>query len=92
MRPKYVIFDVSFERKFEKYKKRLTEKERIKLREKFKIFKEDIFDKRLKTHKLKGRLGDYYALSLSYQDRLVFKIIDDDSVYLIEIGSHNVCY
>lgn len=92
MKPKSIIIDSSFEKKFDKYKKHLTEKERAKLRKKFEIFRDDIFDKRLKTHKLKGGLGDYYAFSLSYRDRLVFKIIDDESVYLIEIGSHEVCY
>ena len=56
------------------------------------IFKENVFDKRLKTHRLKGNLKEYYAFSISYSDRIVFKIIDDDSVYFIEIGSHDVCY
>lgn len=92
MKPKYLIFDASFEKKFEKYKKRLTEKERDRLRDKFEIFRGNTFDKSLKTHKLKGGLGDYYAFSLSHKDRLVFKIVDDESVYLIEIGSHDVCY
>jgi len=92
MKPEHVLFDAAFEKKFEKYKKRLTEKERANLRGKFEIFKENVFDKRLKTHKLKGGLEDYYAFSLSYENRLVFKIADNETVYLVEIGSHDVCY
>ncbi len=73
MKPKYFSYDRGFEKKFEKYKKQLTDSERQRLKSKFEIFKEDIFDKRLKTHKLKGELSDYYAFSISYSDRIVFK-------------------
>jgi mRNA-degrading endonuclease YafQ of YafQ-DinJ toxin-antitoxin module len=56
------------------------------------LFKEDIFNPRLKTHKLKGNLSDYYAISITYSERLVFRILKDGSVYLIEIGPHDICY
>jgi mRNA-degrading endonuclease YafQ of YafQ-DinJ toxin-antitoxin module len=62
------------------------------LREHLAIFKEDVFDKRLKTHRLKGNLKEYYAFSVSYTDRIVFRILEDESVYFIEIGDHDVCY
>ncbi len=39
-----------------------------------------------------GNLKEYYAFSISYSDRIVFKIIEDNSVYFIEIGRHDVCY
>jgi mRNA-degrading endonuclease YafQ of YafQ-DinJ toxin-antitoxin module len=64
----------------------------MKLKQRLEIFKEDIFDERLKTHKLKGNLNDYYAFSISYSDRIVFKLLDDGGIYLIEIGSHEICY
>lgn len=92
MKPKRIIFDSSFEKKFTKYKSRLTDNERNKLRERFEIFKQNVFDNRLKTHKLKGGLEEYYAFSISYRDRLIFKLIDDKTVLLIEIGSHDICY
>jgi len=62
------------------------------LHDRLSFFKEDIFDKRLKTHRLKGNLKDYYAFSISYSDRIVFKILKDNSVYFIDIGSHDICY
>ncbi|MBI3584254.1 MAG: type II toxin-antitoxin system mRNA interferase toxin, RelE/StbE family [Nitrospinae bacterium] len=92
MKPKEIVYDAAFEKKFEKYKKQLTESERKRFKKQLEIFKEDIFDKRLNTHKLKGNLSDYYAFSISYSDRIVFKILDDGSIYLIEIGSHDICY
>jgi mRNA-degrading endonuclease YafQ of YafQ-DinJ toxin-antitoxin module len=92
MKPKYIYFDAAFERKFEKYEARLSETERQRLNKRLEIFADDVFDKRLKTHRLKGELKEYYAFSISYSERLVFKILDDEGIYLIEIGSHDVCY
>jgi len=57
-----------------KYLAGLTEKQKEHLRERLAIFKEDVFDKRLKTHRLKGNLKEYYAFSISYSDRIVFKV------------------
>ncbi len=72
--------------------KQLTDAERQRFKNTLEIFKEDIFDKRLKTYKLKGNLKDYYAFSISYSDRIVFRILDDEGIYFIEIGRHDVCY
>jgi len=92
MKPKYVSYDKAFEKKFEKYKSKLTDGEKDKFRKRFEIFKENIFDKRLETHKLKGNLRDYYAFSIGFSNRVVFKLLDDCGVYFLEIGSHDVCY
>ena len=92
MKPKSIHFDSVFEKHWHKYLTGLTAKQKEHLRKCLAIFKENVFDKRLKTHRLKGNLKEYYVFSISYSDRIVFKIIDDDSVYFIEIGSHDVCY
>lgn len=92
MKPKYILYDFAFEKKFNKYKAQLTDAERKRLRERLEIFKGDVFDKRLKTHKLRGSLRNYYAFSISYSNRIVFKILDDEGVYFIDVGSHDVCY
>ncbi len=92
MKPEYISYDVAFGKLFNKYNGRLNDDERQRLKKRPEIFKEDVFDKRLKTHKLKGALGNYYAFSINYSDRIVFKILDDGGIYFIEIGSHDVCY
>ncbi|MBI5969526.1 MAG: type II toxin-antitoxin system mRNA interferase toxin, RelE/StbE family [Deltaproteobacteria bacterium] len=92
MKPRYVKFDAAFEKRFKKYTAQMSEAERRRLKKRLEIFKEDVFDKRLKTHKLKGELAEYYAFSISYSDRIVFKILDNEGVYLMEIGGHDVCY
>lgn len=92
MKPKLILFDSVFEKHWRKYLAKLTARQKEQMRERLAIFKEDVFDKRLKTHRLKGNLKEYYAFSISHSDRIVFQIIEDNSVYFIEIGSHDVCY
>ena len=92
MKPKSILFDAAFDRKFKKHIVGLSDSQRERFRQKMKLFKEDIFAPGLKTHKLKGNLSDYHSISISYSERLVFKILDDGSVYLIEIGPHDICY
>jgi mRNA-degrading endonuclease YafQ of YafQ-DinJ toxin-antitoxin module len=92
MKPKYFLADKIFERIFSKYKNKLSDTDRRRLKRQFEIFKEDIFDKRLRTHKLKGTLSEYYAFSINYSDRIVFKILDDGGVFLVDLGSHDEVY
>ncbi len=92
MKPAAIHFDSIFEKHWHKYVAGLAAKQKEQLHERLSFFKEDIFDRRLKTHRLKGNLKDYYAFSISYSDRIVFKILKDNSVYFIDIGSHDICY
>lgn len=55
-----------------------------------KIFRNDYFDPKLKTHKLSGKLEDFWACSLSYKTRLIFQIDSDDNIIFIDIGNHDI--
>jgi len=87
---KNIIFDKSFDRNFKKYKKKLTEKEKSKLRQKLEIFKQNPFDKKLKTHKLKGELKNYWGFWINYSDRILFRFLDNQTVFFINIGDHSI--
>lgn len=87
---KTIVFDAHFEKKFEAHKKRLSKKELENLRERFIIFKNNPFDNRLRTHKLKGKLKDYWVFSVSYSDRLLFRFLSKDKIFLIDIGDHGI--
>jgi len=87
---KTIVFDALFERKFEAYKKKLSENKLEKLKERLIIFKNNPFDPRLKTHKLKGRLKNYWVFSISYSDRLMFRFLNKDKVFFIDIGDHSI--
>lgn len=55
-----------------------------------KIFRKDPFSQTLKTRKLSGKLKDYWAFSITYQDRVLFRFINRDEAIFYKIGSHAI--
>lgn len=55
-----------------------------------KIFRNNCFDPRLKTHKLTGALKDYWSFSVTYSDRILFAFIKENEVIFYKIGSHEI--
>jgi addiction module RelE/StbE family toxin len=45
----------------------------------------------LKLHKLKGRLNEFYAISIEYNLRITLEI-ESDLVRLLDIGTHDEVY
>ncbi len=82
----------------QKFKKNLKKKiskspeltERFK--SKVKLFEKDPFNSILRTHKLSGILKGYWAFSIDYDLRVIFKFIDSNTVLLIDIGTHDEVY
>ena len=60
------------------------------LSQKEKIFRKDPFDARLKTHKLKGELADFWAFSISYHWRVVFHFGSQETIIFDSIGTHEI--
>lgn len=56
------------------------------------IFRKNPFDHRLKTHKLKGRLSDFWSFSVSYKHRIVFEFDtkNKSTIYFYDVGDHDV--
>ena len=57
----------------------------------------DPFNPQLETHKLKGKLSGTWACSVSHNQRIVFEFVkskeqNEDSIFLIEIGTHDEVY
>ncbi len=60
-----------------------------------KLLAEDPFVLQLETHKLKGRLSGTWACRVSYDLRIIFDFVkcdEKDSIFLIEIGTHDEVY
>ena len=58
--------------------------------QKEKLFKEDCFDEKLKTHKLKGQLENYWAFSVNYSYRIIFEFAGGVSVGFVDVGTHSI--
>lgn len=83
---KEIIFSRSYLKAFSKLsinvRKLVLKKERG--------FRENCFDSKLKTHKLSGSLEGYYAYSVNYKYRVLFRFINKETVFFIDIDTHDI--
>jgi mRNA-degrading endonuclease YafQ of YafQ-DinJ toxin-antitoxin module len=56
------------------------------------LFSKTPFDRRLRTHKLSGKLEELWAFSVTYDCRVIFRFLNGDEVLLIDIGGHDEVY
>ncbi|KKS96612.1 MAG: Plasmid stabilization system [Candidatus Giovannonibacteria bacterium GW2011_GWA1_43_15] len=54
------------------------------------IFLQDLFDKRLDTHKLHGKLQNFWAFSIDDKYRVVFGFVNDMQAVLLDIDDHDL--
>lgn len=76
--------------KFKKSYKKLPKQIKLRAEEKEEILRTNPFDPRLKTHRLQGRLLNYYSFSISYHYRIVFHIEKNDIFVFDAVGTHEV--
>ncbi|MGD9129654.1 MAG: type II toxin-antitoxin system mRNA interferase toxin, RelE/StbE family [Candidatus Woesebacteria bacterium] len=81
-----IYYTSHFAKKYKKLPvriKKLAEK-------KEKVFRNNLAAKILKTHKLTGKLKNYYAFSINREYRILFCFEKDGSVTFINIGTHAI--
>lgn len=59
---------------------------------KLNLFCSEPFHPSLKTHCLSGNLKTYWAMSITYEHRLVFRFVSENKVLLADIGTHDDAY
>ena len=77
-------------RKFIKSFKKLPKNIQQLAIKKDKLFRYNIHHSSLKTHQLKGRLRDYWSYWVSREYRIVFKVVNKNTVVYHEIGTHGI--
>ena len=81
-----VKYKPSFVREFKKLPTELREE----ALEKIKLFKNKGNHKKLKVHKLIGKLKDFYSFSVTYSHRIVFEYEKKDVAVFLGIGDHDI--
>ncbi|MFZ5365830.1 MAG: type II toxin-antitoxin system YafQ family toxin [Patescibacteria group bacterium] len=76
--------------RFKQSFKKLTPKIQKLATEKDEIFRKNAFDPRLRTHKLKGRLKNYWSYWINEEYRIVFEFVGKDIVLYQDIGTHEI--
>jgi mRNA-degrading endonuclease YafQ of YafQ-DinJ toxin-antitoxin module len=86
-----VSFSSSFKRSF---KKRIEGKADLESRfwQKLEHFTVDPFDPSLRTHKLSGKLKEFWSFSVDYNERVLFYFTEDEKAVFVDIGSHDEVY
>ncbi len=75
---------------FTRDSKKLSSEIKSKANKAIEIFKNNPSDPRLRTHKLQGRLCDYWAFSVDYEHRIIFRYGSGKEVFLITVGDHDI--
>lgn len=76
--------------RFKKSVKNFSQKDKEKIIEKINLFLVDPYSPGLETHKLSGKLKDFWSFSISYQLRILFRFSKDNIVEFIDIGGHGI--
>ena len=82
--------DIIYSSKFAREYKKLPKNIKTLAEEQEKIFRKDPFDSRLKTHKLKGRLEDFWSFSINREYRIIFELKDSNTVWFLSVGTHRI--
>ena len=76
--------------KFIKQYKKLPANIKKLAEEKEKIFRQDSFDYRIKTHKLHGALQGFWSFSINHKYRIIFDFLDKKTIRFYSVGSHDI--
>ena len=82
--------NIEYSPKFARQFKKLPKEAKASAFQCEKIFRDNPFDPKLKTHKLHGTMKEYWAFSISYNYRIGFTFIDGNLVRFHAIGSHDI--
>lgn len=82
-----IIYSSKFAREYKKIPeqvKRLAEKKED-------IFRNNPFDPKLRTHKLKGKFNGFLSFSIGYKYRIIFEFSKNKKqIYFHSIGDHDI--
>jgi len=85
-----IDFEISFTAKLKKLKKRQPSLCR-KIYKVMEVFRVDQKNSSLKLHKLRGKFGDYWSISIEENYRLIFYYSSDAAVF-VDMGTPDQVY
>jgi addiction module RelE/StbE family toxin len=82
----------AYHKYFKKLYKQLPEKVKNKANERILLLLEDSGNILLNNHPLSGKYEGYRSINVSGDLRIIFKILDENTILLTEIGTHSKLY
>ena len=63
-----------------------------RVRERERMFRENVFDSRLDTHKLHGRRSGEWSYTVGYDYRVIFVFRGGNETVYLDVGTHDELY
>lgn len=85
--------EIVYSPKFAREYRKLPQKVKSAAEKVEKLFRADPHDKRLGTHKLHGRLKEYWSFSIGFGYRIIFEFSKENNkkaVYFHSVGNHDI--
>ncbi len=82
--------DIVYSSKFAREYRKLPKNVKIKAEEHETIFRQNPHDPKLNTHKLHGRLIEFWSFSIGNKYRIIFEFGNDNIIYFHSVGNHNI--
>jgi addiction module RelE/StbE family toxin len=64
----------------------------VKIQSQILLFEKNSKHPSLRLHKLSGKLDNLWSISITMSIRIVYRIIDHETAYFIDIGTHDEVY
>jgi mRNA-degrading endonuclease YafQ of YafQ-DinJ toxin-antitoxin module len=76
--------------KFGRQYKKLPKPIQLLAEKREKIFRKNPFQPTLKTHKLGGKLEEFWSFSIDFKYRIIFEFMPDKTVHFHSVGDHDI--
>lgn len=83
------MLEIHISTRFKRSFKKLPNHIKEDFPKKLQLFQQEPYHHQLSTHKLNGKLGEYYAFYLKDGYRVLFDFEDNSIALLVNIGNHN---
>lgn len=68
----------------------MPQKVKLLAEKKEKVLRKDPFTPSLKTHKLTGKLRNYWSFSIDFQYRIIFEFAGKEIIWFHSVGTHEI--
>ena len=84
------MYRISFKPSFIRQYNKLEEDLKIEVLDKIELLKNKANHRKIKVHRLHGRLSGNWSFSINYKIRVVFEFISKEEIVVLAIGDHAV--
>lgn len=86
------MMKIDFHKNFSKKLKKMSQKEREKVKQRLVLFLENCYDSSLNNHALKGKYVDYRSINITGDLRAIYKCFSEEEIIFVDIDTHNNLY